>query len=425
MIQDIPNPIGAIKDKVGDVVGGGVDKLAGSAIDKLAEAVAKAVGESVKSVATIWTKVPTTGLGDGQTASKLQDDLFWYVLFAAVFSVLIAGGRMVWERRGEPLREVLRSLMTLVLVSAAGLGAIQLLVVWGDASAQWLIGGAGGQEFNNKMTAMLTVILTAGGPMGPILIIVLGLILVFSSLAQIFLMIARSGMLVLLTAVWPLSASATNTQWGNQWFNKITGWIIAFLLYKPVAALVYATGFQLFGDSKDLWGAVSAATMMVLSIAALPALMKLCVPAVASLSGGGGGGGGALAAGSMAASSVGGSPTGAVSQPSQSPASMGTPGSRGASGPSGAATSGGAASTATMPAGSGGGATSAGGGAAAAGGGSAAAGGGAASAGGAASGASAAAGPIGAGVAVAGQAMSTGKQAANDAVEGGGPDGSK
>jgi type IV secretion system protein TrbL len=410
------NPIDWAKDKAGDVIGGGVDKIAGSAIDKLAEAVSKAVGESVKSVATIWTKVPTVGLGDGQTASKLQDNLFWFVGFAAVFSVLIAGIRMVWEARGEPLREVLRSLMTLVLVTGAGLALINLLVVAGDEFAAWLIGGSGGQEFNTKMTAMLAVIITTGGPMGPILVIVLGLILVFASLVQIVLMIARSGMLVLLAGVWPLSASATNTQWGGQWFNKITGWIIAFVLYKPVAALVYATAFELFGDSKDLMGALTGATMMVLAIAALPALMKLCVPAVASLSGGGGGGGGAMAAGSMAASSAGGGPTGAISQPSQSPASMGTPGSRGASGPSGATTSGGPATSATMPAGSS--ASSAGGGAAAA-------GGGAASAGGAASGASAAAGPVGAGVAVAGQALSTGKQAANDAVEGGGPDGSK
>jgi len=419
-MPSLPDPVGWAKDKVGDVVGGAASSVAGSAIDKFAEAVSKAVGEAVKSVATIWTKVPTVGLGEGQTAAKLQDNLLWFVGFAAVLSVIIAGARMAWEARAQPLRELLQSLFTLILVTGGGLALVNLLVTAGDEFSAWLIGGSGGADFNEKMTGMLAVILTTGGPVGAMLIILVGLILILASLAQIVLMIARSGMLVLLAGVLPLAGAATNTEWGKQWFQKTTGWMIAFILYKPAAALVYAAAFELFGDSKDLMGALTGATMMILAVAALPALMKLCVPLVGSLSGGGGaGGGGAMAAGSMAASAMGGGPTGAVSQPTQSPVSMGTPGSRGSVGPSGASVTGG---TRTVTAGSAGGATSGGsGGAVTAGGGAATAGG----AGAAASGASVAAGPIGAGVAVAGQALSKGKQAANDAVEGGGPDGSK
>jgi type IV secretion system protein TrbL len=405
------NPICQGKAKIGDAV----SSVAGSAIDKVADAVSEAVGEAVKTVATIWTKVPTVGLGSGETATKLQDNLFWFVGLAAVFSVIIAGGRMAWEARAQPLRDLSQSLITLVLVTGAGLAILRLVVVAGDEFSTWLIGGAGGADFNKKMTGMLAAVTATGGPLGAMLVILVGLILVLASIAQIVLMIARSGMLVLLAGVLPLSAAATNTESGKQWFQKTIGWMIAFALYKPAAALVYAAAFELFGDSKDLMGALTGMTMMVLAVAALPALMKLCVPLVGSLSGGGGGGG-MMAGGAMAAQSVGGSsggPTGAVSQPSQSPASMGTPGSRGSSGPSGAAASGGAsAAPATSSAGS---AAASGGGAAAA------SGGGAAAAGGA----SAAAGPIGAGVAVAAQAMSKGKEAANEAAGDGGPDGSK
>lgn len=401
-------------DLVKDTVGGAASSVAGSAIDKFAEAVSSAVGESVKSVATIWTKVPTVGLGSGETATKLQDNLFWFVGFAAVFSVIIAGGRMAWEARAQPLRELGQSLITLVLVTGGGLAVLRLVVVAGDEFSTWLIGGAGGEDFNKKMTAMLAAVVATGGGLGAMLVILVGLILILASIAQIVLMIARSGMLVLLAGILPLSAAATNTESGKQWFQKTIGWMIAFALYKPAAALVYAAAFELFGDSKDLMGALTGMTMMILAVAALPALMKLCVPAVASLSGGGGGGG-MMAGGAMAASSMGGGggPTGAISQPSQSPASMGTPGSRGASGPSGAAPSRGA-SAAPATSSTGGAAASGGGGAAASGGGAAAAGG-----------ASAAAGPIGAGVAVAGQVMSKGKEAANEAAGDGGPDGSK
>lgn len=402
------NPLDWAKDRAGDVIGGAASSVAGSAIDKFASAVSEAVGESVKTVATIWTKVPTVGLGSGETATKLQDNLFWFVGLAAVFSVIIAGGRMAWEARAQPLRDLGQSLITLVLVTGAGLAVLRLVVVAGDEFSTWLIGGAGGDDFNKKMTGMLAAVTATRGGLGAMLVILVGLILILASIAQIVLMIARSGMLVLLAGILPLSAAATNTESGKQWFQKTIGWMIAFALYKPAAALVYAAAFELFGDSKDLMGALTGMTMMVLAVAALPALMKLCVPLVGSLSGGGGGGG-MMAGGAMAASSMGGGggPTGAISQPSQSPTSMGTPGSRESTGPSGAAPSGGASATP---------ATSRTGSAAASGGGAAAASGG---------GASAAAGPIGAGVAVAGQVISKGKEAAIEAAGDGGPDGSK
>ncbi len=325
----IPSP----GDIVGDVAGGAANAVAGGAIEKFAEAVSSGVGESVKGLATIWTKVPTVGLGAGETASKLQDNLWWYMGFAAVLSVLIAGGRMAWESRAEPARELGKSLIRLVVVTGAGLAVIRLAVDAGDAFSNWIIGNSGGDSFDKRMTAMLTVITTTGNRVGAIIVIVVGLILILASLAQIVLMIARSGMLVLLAGILPLSASATNTGWGAQWFQKTTGWIIAFILYKPAAAIVYAAAFELFGNSKDLVGALTGMTMMILAIAMLPALMKLCVPLVGSLAGGGGGGSGAMMGAGMLASSK--MPTGAADVPSQS--KMPSAGGRASSpGPTGA-----------------------------------------------------------------------------------------
>lgn len=382
---------------MGGVAGSAASSISNSAIDKFAEAVSHAVGESVKGVATIWTQVPTVGLGSGETASKLQDNLYWYVGFATVLSVLIAGGRMAWEARAQPLRDLGQSLITLIVVSGAGLAVLRLAVDAGDVFSVWMIGQSGGETFDKKMTAMLAAVTVAGGPVGSILIIVVGLILVVASLGQIVLMIARSGMLVLLAGILPLSASATNTEWGRQWFQKTTGWMIAFVLYKPAAAIVYAAAFELFGDSKDLVGALTGMTMMILAIATLPALMKLCVPLVGGLAGGEGAGGGMMAAG-MAGGGMGGGPKGAADVPPQTPASFGSPGSGGGS-PMGAAPT---------------------------------AGGGPGAAAGTSGGAAAAAGPAGAGIAAAqaGTAlMERGTQAAEGAVgndtNDGGPDGSR
>ena len=79
-------------------------------------------------------------------------------------------------------------------------------------------------------------------------------------------MIVRSGMLVILCGVLPLTASFTNTQTGKSWFTKCIGWLTAFIMYKPAAAIVYAGAFRLAGAdafSDDGTGLISAITGII------------------------------------------------------------------------------------------------------------------------------------------------------------------
>ena len=139
------NPVCHAGDLVTDVVGG----VAGSAIDAFAEAVTEAVGKAVASVGTLWVKVGTPNLttsnggsAPSDTVGFLQGSLWWYMAAAAVLSVIVGGGKMAWERRAEPGRELLKALMTLVVVSGAGLTAISLAVAAADAFAKWIIDGS-------------------------------------------------------------------------------------------------------------------------------------------------------------------------------------------------------------------------------------------------------------------------------------------
>ena len=53
----------------------------------------------------------------------------------------------------------------------------------------------------------------------------------------------RQAMLIVVVAVLPVAAAAGGTQVGQQSYHKLTAWIIAFLLFKPVAALAYGIAF--------------------------------------------------------------------------------------------------------------------------------------------------------------------------------------
>lgn len=411
-----------------------VNDRANNAIKEMAEAIADAVGNVIKTLGTFWVNVGTpslTTVPGGTTASDsvlfLQNSLYFWTAALAVLSVLVGAAKMIIERRGSPLRDLARSLATLVVVSGAGVAAVGLLTVSADQFSAWIIkNSTDGTSFNDNITGMLA--LSATSPIGSIMIILLGLIAILASVLQIVLMIVRGGLLVVLTGIFPTAAAFTNTEAGKGWFQKCTAWLIAFILYKPAAAIIYATAFRLTGtkifgnggDGKDFGSAllttVTGLALMVIALFAMPALMRFVTPMVGAVAGGGGaiaaGAVGALASGAinMGSAGRGGGGTASTmpssssnqSSGSQGPSGTGNQGTAGTAGTAGK--TGGQGASATAPAASG---AQAGTGAASAGSGGAAAGSGAA-----VGGAAAAAGPVGVGVLAAQKGLAAGQAAA-------------
>ena len=384
---------------IGCHAGAAIEDVANDAVKNMAKAIADAVGQTVQTLGTFWVNVGTpalTAAPGGSTASDpvlfLQNSLYFWTASLAVMSVLVGAAKMTIERRGAPLRDLVRSLATLIVVSGAGVAAVGLLTVAADQFSAWIItNSTNGTSFNENITALLA--LSATSPIGSIMIILLGLIAILASVMQIVLMIIRGGLLVILTGIFPTAAAFSNTEAGRGWFQKCTAWLIAFILYKPAAAIVYATAFQLsgskifgnVGDGKDFGSAllstVTGLALMIIALFAMPALMRFVTPMVGAVAGGGGGLAagtvGALASGAVSMGSAGrggGSSTSSTttsSTSSQSPGSQGpsgtgsqgTAGTSGTAGKTGTRSAGatGAASTGTGSAASGGGAAASGG----------------------------------------------------------------
>ncbi|MEV7475245.1 hypothetical protein AB0N33_16215 [Pseudarthrobacter oxydans] len=277
----------------------------------------------------------------------LQNSLYFWTASLAVMSVLVGAAKMTIERRGAPLRDLVRSLATLIVVSGAGVAAVGLLTVAADQFSAWIItNSTNGTSFNENITALLA--LSATSPIGSIMIILLGLIAILASVMQIVLMIIRGGLLVILTGIFPTAAAFSNTEAGRGWFQKCTAWLIAFILYKPAAAIVYATAFQLsgskifgnVGDGKDFGSAllatVTGLALMIIALFAMPALMRFVTPMVGAVAGGGGGLAagtvGALASGAISMGSAGRGGGSSTSSTTTSSTSSQSPGSQGPSG---------------------------------------------------------------------------------------------
>lgn len=326
-----------------------------SLMDQLAHNASVAMASTIETLGSFWVTVPTIPLGDTQgnpsdPVGFLQGHTWWIWSTLMVFSVLYAAGQMIWSRKGQPLMELVAALIRSLLASSAGLGAVVILLQVGDSYSTWILDksveGGFTQGLKNIMSSESASDLQ-------IFMIVAGIIAMLVSLVQICLLIVRSALSVLLAGTLPLAYSATNTQWGKQWSQKHASWLIAFVLYKPVAATIYAAAFkvtgsaltgELKGAAESIVGLMSGLVLMVAALFALPAMMRLIVPAVGAASAGG-----AMFAGAA----VGSAASGAVNMGSRMAAKGGSSGGGGAAGASGAGGAGGGASGAAAAKGAG------------------------------------------------------------------------
>ncbi|UNS99451.1 hypothetical protein MMF93_25590 [Streptomyces tubbatahanensis] len=295
---------------VGDGKGTAPKDLGDSAFDNIVDSAAKAAGSTVKALGSAWTQIESPLLSyDSGPAAFLRGSTLWFTSFTAVLCLLVAAGHLAWQRRSEPGKQALRGLLNLVVVSSAGVAAVNLLTVAGDRFSVWIIDRSTGcerispdgepvrqcvNEFDDRVSAMLAL----GDSDSAFLVLIMSLLVIVGSLVQIALMIVRVAMLVILTGTLPLSAAASSTPGGRAWFRKSTGWLLAFVLYKPTAAVVYAAAFSMTGtapegEGKEIISMVSGVVLLVLACCTLPALLRLAAPAVQATASGLGRGGSA------------------------------------------------------------------------------------------------------------------------------------
>jgi hypothetical protein len=297
----------------------------------------------LKTLATSWTNIGTPNLADGSgngaATQLLQGDLKFVTLWVGVASLLVAAGRMAYMRRADPLREAAMGLIRLLLVGGMGIIAIDTFAAIGDQFSSYVLSSATTSQAGglNQATSLFKLTGAAGFSAVPFLLLILALLAVLSTLVQLFLIIIRGALLVLIGGTWPLAAAASMTTGGSQWFKKVTGYLVAFLLYKPAAAICYAAAFKLIASAgpDPVVAQIEGVVLIIMATLTLPALLKFVVPAVSSA--GGFGAGEALAAGAAVA-------TGAAAiiatGGGSAAAGAGASGAAGIAAPAGAATAG-------------------------------------------------------------------------------------
>lgn len=278
----------------GDLVCAGAEGF----INSLFHGVTDSLGGLAKSLGSFWVNTPSIPLtGEDNAVTFIRDTTLWYVGVLMVISVLIAAGQMMWTRKGQPLTELLSSLLKFAIINAASVSGVTMLLDSGDKFSAWIIKQSTDEGFDKALSTLIgPEVFKSGITMGiAIFAIVMGIIAIIVAVIQIGLLIVRSAMALILVGTLPLAFSATNTSWGKQWSQKHVSWLIAFILYKPVASLIYAAAFKVFGsvgkvdgdDAERMMYFICGLVLMIAALFALPAMMRLIVPAVGAASGAG------------------------------------------------------------------------------------------------------------------------------------------
>ena len=354
--------------QVGSAISSGVQAVGGDFIQTAAADAAKAADSLLKTLATAWTQIPTPTAancayhgasyscspasgGNAGAVQFIQGDLHFITLFVGIAAVIVAAARMAFLQRGAPMRESLNGLVRLILVSGAGLAFLTIAARAGDSFSSYVLSSTPGSKGGGLAQATSLFNLSAGGTAFAgvaFLLLILAILAILATLIQLFLIIVRGALLVVMAGMWPLSAAASMTEGGTTMFKKTTGYLLAFLLYKPAAAIVYALAFYLIQNpaagQDPLVTQIEGVTLIVLATLTLPALLKFVVPAVSGAGGISTGevlaGGAALATGAAAIVATGGGlgAAGAAGLAGRGRSMAGGPGSPG---PAGASSAGG------------------------------------------------------------------------------------
>lgn len=277
-------------------------------LDNLVSEATKSLGEMILNLGTWWVKAPVPSLFiTSSPAYKLQDYLRFLLAAVMIASLIFAGIRVIIEGRGDSLRQVAQSLVTVVVISGAGLTLASALISIFDETSVWLLNTVteeSAETFGKRIIPVLWESTQVPGGTVPVLLLALAGIL--ANIIQMAMIWIRSILLMVIMGLAPIIASTIGTSWGRAWAGKILGFFSGLVLYKLAVSIIYATTILfLTSESSGLEGFVSflVGVMLMVFAAVCPfALVGLLMPTGAMIASSMGGVGGAATGAATVAS---------------------------------------------------------------------------------------------------------------------------
>lgn len=274
-----------------------VNAIRGTIVESWRDSISDALGEALKTLGSFWIEVKTPEVDTNDSIAAWMNAYLEPVAAVTAVGCLIGAGiQLALARDGgtAQLQNLVMGIAKMIGVSFIFIPFAGLAHTFSDAISIWIIKAAMGADDKNFGKNIITI--GAAVPAG--IVVFAGLIGLVVTIMQIGLMYARAAMLILICSIVPVVGSTMTTKTGLNWWKKLFGWWVAFVLYKPFASIIYAIAFKLF-EKKDILGEHSfddlgtflmGIMLLIFATLALPALISFLSPVIegaAPLSGGG------------------------------------------------------------------------------------------------------------------------------------------
>lgn len=292
------------------------NSVAGSALGKmllfLAAWLVQVLTQMINFVGTWWLKIGAPSMGEGSATDRIQDSTVVFVGVAGVIGTVFALIKIARNQDRASAENLVMGMLRTVFTSAIAVSMVSMLLAVTDKVAPWLVQTISGSAPEDGLGTAMGLDGLVGAEMT---LTFAGLILFIAPLALIgaiinaALVIFSYGMAGALCGVLPIFAASSVTERGRKSFDKAVGWLIAVVLFKPAAAVLYGFGLALINgitgtaETEEMNRIISLLTGLVIILSAclaMPALARVLVPAVSAGPAGMGASGLAMLGGAVA-----------------------------------------------------------------------------------------------------------------------------
>lgn len=290
----------SLTEHPGDAIAAGVGNATsafwGDPVGDFTKAVLEGNAQALQAVMTLWMDFRIDG---GTVDAQIQGvkNITWGIsAILLVLSLIVGGGRMAASRRKGMTDELMDSgsvISRYLIFSLAVPAAVPGALLASDVLSEWIMTSFGASD-ESRIFEAATLDETMAGP---VLMLVLAGVALAGSVMQIIALAVRVLILPLVAGLAPLFASASFSEMGRGAVQSMISWLIAAIVFKPVASLLYVVAFWVISDiqsgtitglgENNVFSAIMCALLMALAGFSAPALMRVIAPMVSAAGGGG------------------------------------------------------------------------------------------------------------------------------------------
>ncbi|WP_271404701.1 hypothetical protein [Kocuria palustris] len=273
----------------GDAAQGGVEAI----LTWLAGVIVSGAMMALDWMGTWWLGIGSPDMGPESAAARIQDVTRPLLPIFGVIGTALGLVRFARDPGRDTTMSLVAAMIRTVVTVGIILTATSMLLESGTVLSPWLVDQIGQTEEQTISAAIGGDSLTEsvkGDIALALIVMLLSFFALLAALVNAVMVLFSYGVAAIIAGILAFFAAMSTTETGEKAFNKLLSWLIAVILFKPVAAIIWGFGLAMAGAYRDsgaegmdqLVGMMCGLVMICAAILALPAIARAVAPVTAA-----------------------------------------------------------------------------------------------------------------------------------------------